>query len=144
MKFILVILLCFSTTYQEFSLSDTTPGVSDKIYQSFLTATYSGAFGAVLGVAILPFLSTPPSENLRYVAIGASVGFLVGTIIGIIDANSKSSFSFFPKKKDYDYSRRASSLDEEPILEDYEINNLKGYKKDTWEFETPDVFLSPQ
>ena len=55
---------------------------TDERFQDlFVTAGYTTAFGAALGTALLAF--TPaPSENLRFVYIGASLGFIGGSILG--------------------------------------------------------------
>jgi hypothetical protein len=53
----------------------------ERFQDLFITAGYSTALGAAMGVACLPFIDTP-EDNLRYVAIGASVGFFTGTLLG--------------------------------------------------------------
>ena len=42
-----------------------------------VTSGYSTAFGAALGTAVMG-LTSAPTNNLRYVAVGASLGFIVG------------------------------------------------------------------
>lgn len=53
----------------------------ERFQDLFVTAGYSTAFGAALGAALLAF--TPePSRQLRYIAMGASLGFIGGSIMG--------------------------------------------------------------
>lgn len=53
----------------------------ERFQDLFITAGYSTAFGAALGAAMLAF--TPePSRQLRYIAMGASLGFIGGSIMG--------------------------------------------------------------
>lgn len=52
-----------------------------RFQELFITAGYSTAFGAALGAAALG-LSEQPREKLQYVAMGASVGFILGSAIG--------------------------------------------------------------
>ena len=47
----------------------------------FTTAGYATAFGAALGAAALSFREKP-ENHLRYVAVGASLGFIGGSILG--------------------------------------------------------------
>lgn len=47
----------------------------------FTTAGYATAFGAALGAAALSF-KQQPENHLRYVAIGASMGFIGGSVMG--------------------------------------------------------------
>ncbi|MBP9709300.1 MAG: hypothetical protein KBD78_16820 [Oligoflexales bacterium] len=55
---------------------------TDERFQDlFVTAGYSTAFGAALGAAFLAFTDEPASQ-LRYVAMGASLGFIGGSILG--------------------------------------------------------------
>lgn len=53
----------------------------DRFQDLFVTSGYATAFGAALGAAALSFKSNP-ENNLRYVAIGASLGFFGGSIMG--------------------------------------------------------------
>lgn len=55
----------------------------ERFQDLFITAGYCTAFGAAAGTALL-FLVSPdaPTENLKYVAMGASLGFLGGSILG--------------------------------------------------------------
>ncbi len=53
----------------------------EKFQDLFVTAGYGTAFGAAFGAALLSF-QAKPDENLRYIAIGASVGFITGSLLG--------------------------------------------------------------
>lgn len=55
----------------------------ERFQDLFVTAGYATAFGAALGTAVL-FLnpSTDPGTHLRYIAVGASVGFIGGSAFG--------------------------------------------------------------
>jgi hypothetical protein len=53
----------------------------ERFQDLFITAGYCTAFGAALGTAFLAFTGDP-SAHLRYVAMGASLGFLGGSIMG--------------------------------------------------------------
>lgn len=55
--------------------------VEERFQDLFVTAGYATAFGAAIGTAFLAF-HEDPSQHLRYVAIGASLGFLGGSILG--------------------------------------------------------------
>lgn len=52
-----------------------------QFHDLFVTAGYSTAFGAALGAAFIG-LTSKPGENLHYVAIGASAGFITGSLLG--------------------------------------------------------------
>ncbi len=56
-------------------------GTEERFQDLFVTAGYCAAFGAALGTAMLAFQENP-SENLRYVAMGASLGFIGGSALG--------------------------------------------------------------
>ena len=64
-------------TYAEVSTNSTMSGF-EKV---FITAGYGTLLGAGAGVAALAF-SGKPTENARYVAIGASAGFVSGVLFG--------------------------------------------------------------
>ncbi len=55
----------------------------ERFQDLFVTAGYAAAFGAALGTAVL-FLNpnVDPAANLRYIAMGASMGFIGGSIMG--------------------------------------------------------------
>ncbi len=53
----------------------------ERFQDLFVTAGYGTAFGAAMGTALLSFQSDP-NKNLRYIAIGASLGFIGGSILG--------------------------------------------------------------
>lgn len=52
-----------------------------KFQDLFITAGYATAFGAALGAAALSFNGNP-ERHLRYVAVGASLGFIGGSLLG--------------------------------------------------------------
>lgn len=55
--------------------------VEERFQDLFVTAGYATAFGAAIGTAFLAF-HEDPSAHLRYVAVGASLGFLGGSVLG--------------------------------------------------------------
>lgn len=68
---------------------------TEKRFQElFITAGYSTALGAALGAATMG-LSADPSGKMRYIAFGASLGFISGSLLGsylalfpvIVDSN---------------------------------------------------------
>ncbi len=75
-KFILFLSI-FSSSLS-YSQSVTT---EQRFQDLFVTAGYGTAFGAAMGAAVLSF-QKQPEENLRYVAIGASIGFITGSLFG--------------------------------------------------------------
>lgn len=53
----------------------------EKFQDLFVTAGYCTGYGAAVGAAILA-LQENPQEKLQYIAMGASLGFLGGTVLG--------------------------------------------------------------
>jgi hypothetical protein len=53
----------------------------EKFQDLFVTAGYCTGYGAAIGAAILAF-NEHPADNLRFVAMGASLGFIGGTLLG--------------------------------------------------------------
>lgn len=90
----------------------------ERFQDLFVTAGYSTAFGAALGAAFLSFTSNP-AQNVKYVAVGASAGFIGGSILGsylifspvFITEHKKTeeglSFSMVPY---YDQSSKSGSM----------------------------------
>jgi hypothetical protein len=52
-----------------------------KFQDMFVAAGYSAAAGAAIGAAILTF-QDEPTRHLKFISIGASLGFLSGTALG--------------------------------------------------------------
>jgi hypothetical protein len=78
---------------------------SDDLRDVFVTAGYAAAFGAATGVALLPFMSGSVSSNMRVVAGGASIGFLLGSAISIYNisthihaANNRTPYGVYPQE----------------------------------------------
>ncbi len=74
----LVVSMCVTSLYSGAAQAQT---VEERFQDLFVTAGYATAFGAALGTAFLAF-HEDPSRHLRYVAMGASLGFLGGSILG--------------------------------------------------------------
>jgi len=55
--------------------------VEERFQDVFTTAGYATAFGAALGAAALS-LTPRPERNLQYIAVGASLGFIGGSVLG--------------------------------------------------------------
>jgi len=53
----------------------------ENFHEFFTTAGYGAAFGATLGAATLPFKDNP-EKHLKSVAVGASLGFIAGSLLG--------------------------------------------------------------
>jgi hypothetical protein len=53
----------------------------EQFHDLFVTAGYCTAFGAALGTAFMG-LEDEPGNHLRYVYVGASLGFIGGSILG--------------------------------------------------------------
>ena len=53
----------------------------ERFRDLFVTAGYATAFGAALGAATLSF-KTNPENHLRFIAVGASLGFIGGSVLG--------------------------------------------------------------
>jgi hypothetical protein len=53
----------------------------ERFQDVFITAGYATAFGAALGAASLSFYEHP-EEHMKDVAVGASLGFIGGTLLG--------------------------------------------------------------
>ncbi len=53
----------------------------ERFQDLFVTAGYGTAFGAAFGAALLSF-TAKPQDNLRFIALGASVGFIGGSLLG--------------------------------------------------------------
>lgn len=75
-RLLLIIMLSYhSTGYGQIT------NTQNEFQDFFTTAGYGTAFGAALGAATLPFKSNP-EKHLRSVAIGASLGFISGSLLG--------------------------------------------------------------
>jgi len=62
-------------------MSAQTFSTQERFQDLFVTAGYGTAFGAAMGAALLSFQERP-DESLRYVAVGASLGFISGSLLG--------------------------------------------------------------
>lgn len=66
---------------QHAAASELTISPEERFQDLFVTAGYSTAFGAALGAAFIG-LSPKPAGKLRYLAMGASLGFIAGSVLG--------------------------------------------------------------
>ena len=70
----------------------------ERFNDFFMTAGYGTAFGAALGASTLPFQANP-EKNLKSIAMGASIGFLAGSILGsyvILSPNFEAAQTSLP------------------------------------------------
>lgn len=74
-----LILIAFGTQYAgpAFAQSE----LEGRFQDMFVTAGYSAAAGAAVGAAVLT-LQDKPAKHLKFISIGASLGFLGGTAFG--------------------------------------------------------------
>ena len=80
-KCFILAILCFFFSLNIQGANTGSQVTSNRFQHVFTTAAYSAALGGAIGTAVLAF--TPkPAENLKFVAIGASVGFLSGILLG--------------------------------------------------------------
>lgn len=81
LRAILFFNLCFLFSFRSLAAPIGSSVTADRFHQIFTTAAYSTALGGAIGTAALVF--TPkPAENLRFIAFGASIGFLSGILLG--------------------------------------------------------------
>lgn len=67
----------------------------DDVSTIFVSGGYGALFGAAMGAAMLPFMNNSATQNLRIVAGGASLGFMLGSAYGFYSlANSKRNSYF--------------------------------------------------
>lgn len=64
---------------------------TQQFQELFTTAGYSALFGAALGTAILPFIPDNSVSNLRIVAGGASLGFVLGSVMALYGLHRQQS-----------------------------------------------------
>lgn len=91
----------------------------ERFQDLFKTAGYTTAFGAALGAAMLAFTPNPASQ-LRYVAVGASLGFIGGSVFGtyiifspLLSLEQQPGPDLYAGKRDYDGSPWPKSLEQE-------------------------------
>ncbi len=72
------LVFCLNLLFSHTGFSQST---EERFQDLFVTAGYSTAFGAAMGAAFLAFTDDPASK-LSYVAMGASLGFIGGSILG--------------------------------------------------------------
>lgn len=89
----------------------------ERFQDLFSTAGYACAFGATLGVAALAF-QPEPEKHLKFVAIGASLGFIGGSLLG--------SYVVFSPIFAGEHSAPASTWASQPIAkpDDYAVTGV--------------------
>lgn len=84
----------------------------------FISGGYGSLFGACMGAATLPFTDGNATQNLRVVAGGASIGFIVGSLYGIYAIANTTRTSYFnytdPEKDDDNGNNYYYSMPETP------------------------------
>jgi len=112
--------LFFSTHVSTAARATSDPAIEERFQDLFVTAGYCTAFGAALGTAMLAW-TAEPAENLRYVAVGASMGFIGGSVLGtyvvfsplVVDSSSGSS-----RRPDLLASRQTRGFSLQPIWDE--------------------------
>lgn len=92
LKFLIAIFIFFHCNLQAQQQAYSSEGDMRDI---FITGGYGALFGATMGTAILPFLSGSPINNIRVVAGGASIGFMMGSAFGLYNVSKTQSNSYF-------------------------------------------------
>ena len=82
-------LLCIEGYAQNATVSE------NEMTTIFTSGGYGALFGAAMGAAILPFINESPMENIRLVAGGASIGFMVGSLYGFYNLANAGKNSYF-------------------------------------------------
>ncbi len=101
----------------------------DEMSGIFLTGGYGALFGGAMGAALLPFINAPTGQNIRMVAGGASLGFMIGTLYGfysLADARKNSYFNYGNSSDDEDENIYYAMP---PTIMNEGKNNLKINKK---------------
>jgi hypothetical protein len=80
--------------------------LEQKYQDVFVSAGYATAMGAAVGAAVM-VLQDDPAEHLRYVAVGASIGFFAGTAFGtyVVIAPSFAEDSDLGENPSFNYAR---------------------------------------
>jgi hypothetical protein len=78
-QLICLILLVLGTQQTETAFAESE--LEGRFQDMFVTAGYSAAAGAAVGAAVLT-LQDNPARHLKFISIGASLGFLGGTVFG--------------------------------------------------------------
>ena len=79
--YVLVLAVCIISSQGALAGPPVSSTVKEKFNGLFLTAAYSTALGGGIGAAALAF-EKHPKEKLRYIPLGAAIGFLSGTLFG--------------------------------------------------------------
>lgn len=101
---------------------------TEEIFQEvFITAGYATAFGAALGAASLS-LYEQPQRHLQSIAIGASLGFIGGSILGSYMALSPMIVNEDLGQTDYLVATANGKLNLSPLysLETGRVHSLMG------------------
>lgn len=105
----------------------------------FVVAGYSAAYGAALGAAALPFIKNPMS-NLNYIAAGASIGFVVGSLAAIYQTTQQQSHDQFQPYSVPQENLGYMELGENDLSVDSAL--IQG-RRGRFAFGIPNVYLAP-
>ncbi len=78
-QLICLVLIALGTQLSEPACAESE--LEGRFQDMFVTAGYSAAAGAAVGAAVLT-LQDKPVKHLKFISIGASLGFLGGTVFG--------------------------------------------------------------
>ncbi len=90
-----ILLLTFNCFLSQYTYAQQAYVSDDEVSSIFVSGGYGALFGAAMGAALLPFMNSSPTQNLRIVAGGASIGFMVGSAYGFYSLANASKNSYF-------------------------------------------------
>jgi hypothetical protein len=87
------VLLTNNTSY---ATTNNVSAANEESFKSvFISGGYGALFGGAMGAATIPFMHNTMSQNLRMIAAGTSLGFMVGSLYGFYNISQQSHGSTY-------------------------------------------------
>lgn len=125
----ILILLCFLLASR---LAPAQEIKTEQRFQDlFITAGYSTAFGAALGAAFLG-LSSNPSGKMRYIAVGASLGFIGGSVLGTYIVffpmfTGRTQIGSAPPVRNYEGQAQDRTIVVSPVFNERSLDSIQAH-----------------